>query len=100
MRKAPVPATDFELRRLSFSAAGQVVRQRGRSVKHAIFDHVVDIGGVRDVVDWIRFQNHEVGEVPVVDLSDVRTGLTAEKFGRVNGGALQDLYRGEARLFH
>ena len=64
-----------------------------RGVNDTIFDQTLNIGGVRDVVGWIRVQNNEIGEISLFDLADVRAGLAAEQLSGVRGRALQNLHR-------
>ena len=55
---------------------------------------------MRDVVQWIRLENDEIGEIAVFDLADVRAGLAAKKFRCVSGSALKNLHRRQARFLH
>ena len=55
---------------------------------------------MRDVVERVRFQNHKIGEISFVDLTNVRTSLAAEEFGGIGGSALEDLRRRETGFLH
>lgn len=53
-----------------------------------------------DVVERIRFQDNEIGEVAGFEGADLRTDVTAESLRGVRGGALKDLHRRKAGLLH
>src|SRR6266487_4087402 len=61
-------------------------------INDAVFDDHVDIGSVRDVVQWIRIKNDKVSKIAIFDLADMRTSVAAEQFRRIRGGAFKDLH--------
>ena len=76
------------------------ILERSNRINRAIFDHRVDVGSVRDVVQRIRIENDEIGEIAVFDLTDMSADFAAKKFRCVSGSALKNLHRRQARFLH
>ena len=68
-------------------------QNRIRRIRDAVFHHGVDIRSMRDVVQRIRIENHEIGETAIFEFADMRAGFAAEKFRSIRRGALQYLHR-------
>ena len=49
----------------------------------AVFYHTVDVGGTRNIVERVRFQDDEIGEFAGRDRADLRAGFAAESLGGV-----------------
>ena len=71
-----------------------------RGVNDTIFDHTLNIGGVRDVVGWIRVQNNEIGEISLFDSANVLAGFAAEQLRGVRSSRLQNLHRRQPGFLH
>src|SRR6266478_4672247 len=76
------------------------VQNRISRINRAIFDHRVDVGSVRDVIQRIRIENEEIGEVALLDVADVRSRFAAEKFRGISSRTLKNLHGGESGFFH
>ena len=68
------------------------MQNRIGGIDDAVFDYRVDVGSVRNVVQRIGIENDEISEIARGDLTNVRTGVSAEKFCGIAGCALENLH--------
>src|SRR3954468_1773714 len=69
--------------------------QRIGLIDDTVLHHAIDIGSVLDVVERVRFQDHEVGEVARLKRADLPARFAAKNFRGVRRRALENLHRSE-----